>query len=174
MNIQTKLTQKSDGTMLLEAGGRAAPVCTVAQAAALLGRSRRQVYRFIEDGQLTPGAKMLGEWLLYSEEVKTAAARPLTAQPLPRKLEPLFPEYDLSALNAGRDKTLIISRVLESGGRAENAWAFKRYGRAGLAAFLRADGARLLGARSLRFWALILGVTPAALPRWRKTGTWRP
>lgn len=173
MNTEIQLTQKSDGILLLQTGGRSARVCTVAQAAASLKRTRRQVYRYIETGLLRPEAKMLGEWLLDAAEVEKAALRPRTAQPLPEKLSHLFPEYDLSGLNAGRDKTLVIARVLESGGRAEIDWAFKRYGRAELASFVKEDGSRLLGARSLRLWALVLGAVPVPLPEWRRSGIWR-
>ena len=173
MNIEIQLTRKSDGTLLLLAGGRSTRVCTVARAAAALKRTRRQIYRYIETGLLRPEAKMLGEWLLDAAEVEKAALRPRTAQPLPKKLSPLFPEYDISALNAGRDRTLVIARVLESGGREEIDWAFKRYGRAELSSFVREDGARLLGARSLRLWSLVLGAAPGPLPEWRKSGTWR-
>jgi hypothetical protein len=172
MNIERRLIHKADGTLLLESGGRVAEVCTVTEAALTLGRTRRQVYRYIETGLLRPEAKMLGEWLLDAEEVRGAASRPLSVQPLPRRLAPLFPEYDIAALNAGRDRTLVLARVLESGGRADVDWAFRRYSRAELAAFIREDGARLLSPRSLRLWSLVLKVKPGKLPEWRKLVPW--
>ena len=172
MNIERRLTQKADGTLLLESGGKAAEVCTVTEAARTLKRTRRQVYRYIETGLLHPEAKMLGEWLLDAEEVRRAASRPLSVQPLPRGLAPLFPEHDISALNAGRDRTLVLARVLENGGRADVVWAFRRYSRAELVAFIKEDGARLLGPRSLRFWSLVLKVKPGELPAWRKSIPW--
>ena len=173
MNIKMTLIQEADGSLLLESGGRRRAVRTVAQAARLLKRTRRQVYRYLETGLLRPEGKLLGEWLLDAEEVDRAAANPRSVQPLPKKLAPLFPEYELSNLNAGRDKTLVLARALESGGPDEIKWAFKRYGRKELAGFVAADGARLLGPRSLRLWSLVLKVRPKAPPGWREAGPWR-
>jgi len=167
------LTQRTVGALFLETRGRNREVCTVSQAARILRRTRRQLYRYIETGLLKPEAKLLGEWLLDISEVKTAAQSPMAVQPLPKKLRPLFPEYDISGLNAGRDKTLIISRVLETGGRGDIEWVFKRYGREELSNFIKADGCRLLGSRSLRLWSLVLKAEPKPVPGWRNSGTWR-
>ena len=172
MNIKLSLRQKSDGGLFLETEGRTREVCTVAQTARILRRTRRQIYRYIETGLLKPEAKLLGEWLLDAAEVAHTARQPLAVQPLPKRLGPLFPEYDISKLNAGRDKTLIISRMLENGGQDEIKWVFKRYTRGELAGFIEQDGARLLGSRSLRLWALVLGVKPKPVPSWRNAGTW--
>ncbi len=173
MIVEITLTQKKDGSLFLKAGGRNREVCTVSQAAHILKRTRRQLYRYIEAGLLKPEAKLLGEWLLEVSEVKNTAHCPLAVQPLPKRLGPLFPEYDISGLNAGRDKTLVIARVLENGGRNDIDWAFKRYGREELAKFLREDGSRLLGSHSLRLWSLVLKTEPKAVPAWRNSGTWR-
>ncbi|PIU17967.1 MAG: hypothetical protein COT18_11530 [Elusimicrobia bacterium CG08_land_8_20_14_0_20_59_10] len=172
--MKTKLTlmQKTDGSLFLETAGRTREVCAVSRAARILGRTRRQIYRYIETGLLKPEAKLLGEWLLDAAGVENAACSPLAVQPLPKKLGPLFPEHDISKLNAGRDKTLVISRVLENGGLAEIKWAFKRYSRGELSAFVVEEGGRLLGARSLRLWSLVLGVKPKPVPAWRNSGIW--
>ncbi|MBU2573187.1 MAG: helix-turn-helix domain-containing protein [Elusimicrobia bacterium] len=173
MKIELSLIQKTDGSLFLESGGRTRAVRTVSQAARILRRTRRQVYRYIETGLLKPEAKLLGEWLLDAAEVERTAERPLAVQPLPKKLKSLFPEYNISNINAGRDKTLVISRVLENGGSAEIKWAFKRYNRRELAKFIEEDGARLLGSRSLRLWSLVLGARPNPIPAWRNDGIWR-
>jgi len=172
MNIELTLVQKSDGGLFLEMGGRTVEVRTVAHTARILGRTRRQVYRYIETGLLEPKAKLLGEWLLDAEEVERLARQPLAVQPLPKRLSPLFPEYDISKINAGKDKMLVISRVLENGGLNEIKWAFKRYARQELSEFIKEDGARLLGSRSLRLWSLVLGAKPKPVPAWRNTATW--
>lgn len=173
MNINIVLTRKSDGSLFLESGGRTAKVCTARQAGRILNRGRRQIYRYIENGLLKPKAKLLGEWLLDLAEVEKAAKRPPAVQPLPKKLAPLFPEYDISRINAGRDKTLVIARVLESGGQGEIKWLFKRYSRGELSGFIKEDGIRLLNPRSLRLWSLVLKAKPKPAPAWRNTGTWR-
>lgn len=173
MNTQVSLTQEPDGTLLLTSGGPPAKVYTVSQAVRRLKRSRRQVYRCIKAGLLPARARLLGELLLDAQAVEMAAASPSGVQPLPGNLAPLFPEYEISALDAGRDKVLVLGRVLESGDRVAAAWAFKRYGRKKLAAFVEKDGSRLLGARSLAFWGLVLGVKPVAVPAWRRDSGWR-
>ena len=80
MNIEFSLIQEKNGALFLEAGGRRSEVRKVAQAARILKRTRRQVYRYIETGLLQPEAKVLGEWLLDAAEVKKAAERPLAVQ----------------------------------------------------------------------------------------------
>ena len=173
MKIKLALTQKTNGALFLEEGGRTRGVCTVSQAARILRRTRRQVYRYIKTGLLRPEAKLLGEWLLNAAEVENAARSPLAVQPLPKKLGPLFPEYDIAKINAGRDKTLVISRVLENGGLDEIKWAFERYSRGELSAFVVEDGGRLLGSRSLRLWSLVLGAKPKPVQTWRDSGIWQ-
>lgn len=172
MNIVLSLIQKSDGALFLESGGRSREVRTVSQAARILRRTRRQIYRYIETGLLKPEAKLLGEWLLDAAELKKTAERPLAVQPLPKRLGFLFPEYDISKLNAGRDKTLVISRVLENGGQDEIKWLFKRYNRRELSDFIKEDGARLLGSRSLKLWSLVLRSRPKPVPEWRSDRIW--
>ena len=75
-------------------------VVTVATACQRLRRTRRQVYRLMQAGRLGPLEKMLGEWLLDQAAVEGLARTPLSAQPLPARLKPLFPEYEPKALNA--------------------------------------------------------------------------
>lgn len=173
MKVKFSLIQKSNGLLFLEAGGRTREVCTVLQAAQILRRTRRQIYRYIKTGILKPEAKLLGEWLLDAAEVEKTARSPMAVQPLPKRLGPLFPEYDISKINVGRDKTLVISRVLESGGQDEIKWVFKRYRRGELSDFIEKDGVRLLDSRSLRLWSLVLGVKPKPAPAWRNAGIWR-
>lgn len=173
MNIRMTLIQEADGSMFLEAGGEARRVCTVSQAARMLKRTRRQVYRYIKTGVLKPESKLLGEWLLNASEVAGMAERPLAAQPIPKRLAPLFPEYDASKLNAGRDRTLVLARALENGGAGEIKWVFRRYSRKELAGFIEKDGARLLSPRSLRLWSLVVDAVPGPMPEWRSGGPWR-
>lgn len=169
MKYKYLLAQAADGGLWLKVPGegRARPVCGVADACRALGRTRRQVYRHVHEGVLPARAKMLGEWLLDREAVARLARDPLAAWPVPERLKPLFPEYAVSDLNAGRDRVLIASRVLELGGERDVSWLLKRYGRSAIARFLREDGARLLSPRSLRLWSLCFKARPQAPPSWR-------
>lgn len=148
-------------------------VCTVSQACQKLRRTRRQVYRQIEEGHLESRGKCLGECLLDWGSVQRLAEFPLCVHPLPQRLLPLFPEYELPQLNAGRDKVLIFSRILENGGRKDLCWMLGRYPREDIRRFLRNDGSRLLSERSLRLWSLFFKTKPIPIPAWRKADPWR-
>lgn len=172
MKYDYVLAQDAGGLWLKGGGRRARRVCTVAQACRLLRRTRRQVYRQLAAGLLQDGGKVLGEWLLDLKSVERLAQSPLFVQPLPARLKPLFPEYDVAGLNAGRDRVLVISRVLEGGGRADLRWLLSRYPEPEIVRFLEEDGPRLLTRRSLKLWCLRFGARPKAPPAWR-SDPWR-
>ena len=174
MNIYTGLRRDAEGALWLEtAPSSPRRVVTVAQACRRLHRTRRQVYRLMQAGHLGPPEKMLGEWLLDQAAVEGLARAPLMAQPLPERLKPLFPEYDPKKLNAGKDSVLVISRVLENGGREDLKWLLKRYPRREIRRFLEAETSRLLSARSRRLWSLVFKATPRPLASWRQADPWR-
>lgn len=158
----------SDGRLLLGNGEQARRVCSVGEAAKQLRRSRRQIYRYLADGSLEAPLKVLGEWLIDYASVERLAARPLTVQPVPARMQPLFPEYEISDLNVGRDQVLILARVLGRGGLEDLRWALKRYGRRVLRKFIVAEAARTLDARSLTLWSLVFEAEPVPAPGWRR------
>lgn len=80
----------------------------------------------------------------------------------------MFPEYRLRDIDFGRDKTLVLSRALESGTMKDALWAQRYYGRAAIVGFLEEDGSRLLSARSLRLWSLYYQARPRPLVAWRR------
>lgn len=161
------------GEGMLRVSGRGSlSVCTVEVACRTLHRSRRQVYRYLASGDLIPAGKMLGQCLVEQDSVARLSGSPMAIQPVPSRLQRLFPEHDLVRLNVGRDRDLILSRILESGSLADAKWAFQRYGAPAIALFLEAEGARVLSSRSLRFWSLYLGVKPRPAPAWRDTSPW--
>ena len=164
-------TGPGEGRLRLSGHGTRS-VCTVSRACRLLRRSRRQVYRYLRSGDLVVVGKLLGEWLVERKSVERLARNPLTVQPVPSHLQPLLPEYRVESLNAGRDRVLIVSRVLELGGLEQVRWALRRYPRQEIARIVRDDGARLLSPRSLKLWSLTFAVQPAALPQWRDPSAW--
>ena len=110
--------QEDSGTKLLLKTTPEQPpqkVLTVSQTSRLLKRSQRQIYRYIRESRLTSYGKFLGEWLLNKEEVIRMASFPAHPHALPKSFRPLFPEYDLKDLNPGRDRVLVLSRLLEQG-----------------------------------------------------------
>ena len=148
-------------------------VCTVKEACAVLKRTRRQVYRQINNGTIESAGKMLDEWLLDLESVQRLAHHPLSPQPIPKRLQSLLPEYDISKLNAGKDKIILISRILENGNKEDLRWLMRRYLSVELTAFLQDDGARLLSPRALRLWSLYFQVKIHPMPSWRSPNPWQ-
>src|SRR3989304_3572086 len=120
-------------------------------------------YRLMQAGRLGPIEKLLGEWLLDQAAVERLGRTPLSAQPLPGRLKPLFPEYEPKALNAGKDSVLIISRVLEGGGREDVRWLLKRYSRQVIRRVIEEEGSRLLSPQSRRLGSLVFKATPRPL-----------
>lgn len=174
MKLDITLRQDAGGALWLEkAPHPPRRVVTAADACRRLRRTRRQVYRLMKAGRLGPLEKLLGERLLDHAAVESLARSPLSAQPLPGRLKPLFPEYDTKALNAGKDGVLIISRLLEGGGREDLRWLLKRYSARDIRRVIEDDGSRLLSARSRRLWSLVFKATPKPLTPWRRADPWR-
>ena len=174
MKVEIALRQNTEGALWLEKAPQPPRrVVTVATACKRLRRTRRQVYRLMKSGRLGPIEKMLGEWLLDQAAVEGLARAPLSAQPLPGRLQPLFPEYDRKTLNVGKDSVLIISRVLESGGREDMRWLLKRYPGREIRRVIEEEGSRLLSPRSRRLWSLVFNATPRPLAAWRQADPWR-
>ncbi len=134
------------------------PVLTARQAYERLGKSRRQLYRYIKQGKIKTLGKFLGDWVLLQEEVERLAQYPLRRQPLPRHLTPLFPGSSLSRLNAGGDQTQLIARILDRGGEKALRWLFTHYRYDELLRFMRESAANNLSPRSLRLWSLFFRV----------------
>ena len=174
MKFDVGLGQSTDGSLWLERPPQPPRrVVTVATACKQLRRTKRQIYRLMKAGRLGPVEKMLGEWLLDQAAVENLARAPLSAQPVPARLQPLFPEYEPKALNAGNDSVLIISRVLESGGREDVRWMLKRYPRREIRRVIENEGSRLLSSQSRRLWSLVFKATPRPLATWRQADPWR-
>ncbi len=174
MKYDIELRQDGTGALWLKTAPKPPRrVVTVAEVSRRLCRTRRHVYRLLKAGLLGPPERLLGTWLLDQAAVEGLARAPLTAQPLPGRLRPLFPEYETKALNAGKDGVLIISRVLEGGGREDLRWLLKRYPHREIRRVIEEEGSRLLSARSRRLWSLVFKATPRPLAPWRETDPWR-
>ena len=166
------LARKASGGWLLvdPASGKERGVCTVAEACGRLGLSRRQLYRHIASGTLESHGKAFGEWLLDRTAVERLASAPSSTQPIPARMRSLFPEYEISRLNAGRDRSIVVTRILDRGTREEVRWLLRRLPLASVKDVLVKDGARLMSDRALRLWSLCFRVTPKPLPGWRSMG----
>ncbi|MFH1262856.1 MAG: hypothetical protein V1495_05370 [Pseudomonadota bacterium] len=148
---------------------------TVMDACALLGRSRRQIYRYLESRQLEPKGRLGQELLVDADSLSRIAAGARSNRPLPAGFQSHFPEYRVRDLHPSRDRTVVLSRLLEHGTYEDLRWMCRRYSRATLRAFVKGEGARLLSKRSANFWGVIFGVKSAApsgrdlgLDPWRK------
>lgn len=147
-------------------------VCTVSRAVQLLKMTRRHLYRCMASGHIRKYAKILGEWLVNYDDVQKLHTQPLFSQPLPMRLQIYFPEYDVSTLNAGRDRLLIISRLLAWGGMTDLKWLMKRYSKEDIANVIQNHGERYLSPKDLRFWSLYFGIKPKKTWRSREN-IWR-
>lgn len=161
------LEQKKDRSLWFreEESSEKIEVCSVSKACRILKKSRRQIYRYIHSGLLRPIAKVLNEILLEYEAIKRLDQAPLFTQPLPSTLAILFPEYSLSFLNAGKDRRLIITRILEGGSLSQLRWLFKRYKKKDIVKIFKEEGTRLLSLKTRTLWALYFHVT--LKPLWR-------
>lgn len=129
------------------------PVLTVKEVCRRLGKSRRQVYRYLRTARLKPCAQILGQWLFAPEAVSRFEHRRL-----PHLLRPFFWDVQLADLAVDEHRDFILARLLDFGDRAAIQWIFRTYPREVLVAFLKGRGAQLLARRTWGFWALLLGL----------------
>ncbi len=136
-----------------------------------LGKSRRQVYRYLKDGWLVPVGKYLGEWVVDASGLQNLAGGRLRAPGrIPESTRGLFQEYDFDRLHPLHDSHVILERILELGGSVELRWLVKQYSRSVIRSWLTREGWRL-SPRSRAFWGLLYGVgVPARRPFISVTG----
>jgi hypothetical protein len=145
-------------------GTTASPVLTVRDVCRRLRKSRRQVYRYMSAGRLTPCAQVLGQWLFATAEVDRCAS----AQ-VPSALRRFFWDVRLADLSVEQHRDFILGRLLEGGDPQALQWVFRHYTRASLVMFLKGRGAELLSRRAWQFWASQLGRDAIG----RKQASWR-
>ncbi len=140
---------------------------TVQEVCRRLGKSQRQVYRYLKAGRLRPCARILGQWLFSPEEMER-----FRTSGLPAFLKAFFWDVQLSDLSADHHRDFILGRLLETGDREALRWLFRTYSRDSILAFLSKRGTDLLSQKSWHFWAFQLGKEPKALSNksWRSPG----
>ncbi len=169
------LAQDSNGELLLKnhkssGGFKSRRVYTSKKVASILKRSHRQIYRYVKSAVLATYGKFLGDWLFDAQEVDRMKYLPKTLRKLPNRFQILFPEYSLEQLNPYKQWRIILSRVLDQGGRAEVSWILRRYPKEFIKDFIREEGWRLLSPKSLNFWGLYFEIKPRGYPSWRVKG----
>ena len=85
---------------------------------------------------------------------------------LPRRLRPLFWEYDFARLSWQADADLITGRILTDGDWESVQWLRRRLGEPAVREWILCRRGGGLSARQLRFWEIILD-----LPH-RQVNTW--
>lgn len=68
--------------------------------------------------------------------------------------------HDVAALDLERDKTLIITNVLNFGTKKATDWLFAHHSASQIAAVVQAPLPGRWDKKSLALWALVFGVTP--------------
>src|SRR5258708_31995678 len=172
-------TVAEDGTVTFqerdpERGGLTKPrrVISATEAARLLRRSRRHLYRWIHRGWLRPVASFAQQHFLDLADVQALrrSQRSMRTPSLPPRLSPLFPEYDGRRLHLDRDADVILSRILERGDPAAVHWAQRHFALSRRKQFLRRQGARLLSPRTFHFWRWLWRVPRRSHQNWRQPG----
>lgn len=148
-------------------------VISAAEAARLLKRTRRHLYRLIQRGWLHSVVIFANQHFLDWEEVQALRQKRFSSRTpsLPKGLAHLFPEYDRRGLQLERDADLILSRILERGDPLALRWAHRHFSRSRELQFLRRQGRRLLSPRALHFWSWLW--RQPRIPRsqgWRRSG----
>ncbi len=93
---------------------------------------------------------------------------------LPESVEWLFWESAFDKLDAERDWSYVLARVLELGRLEDVRWAFDTYGNERIHRFLREVGHPELSARTLAFWRAFFHAESeswASAPTWRMTNS---
>ena len=140
---------------------------TIQEACRLLGKSQRQVYRYLKADRLRPCARILGQWLFSLEEVER-----FRKSAVPAFLKGFFWDARLSDLSVEHHRDFILGRLLETGNREALRWLFRTYSRDSILDFLGRRGTDLLSQKSWHFWALQLGKerSPLSNKSWRSRG----
>ncbi len=130
-------------------------VCTVREVCRRLGKSRRQVYRYLRTGRLAPYARVLGQWLFSDESIAQWSP---SRHRLPRRFQAYFWDTELSTVSPERHRAFILGRVLEYGDRDAIRWVLRTYPKPVMVEFLRGRGKAVLSPRTWHFWAAHVGL----------------
>jgi hypothetical protein len=77
--------------------------------------------------------------------------------------------YDISSLDIERDKTLIITNVLNYGTKEATEWLFSQYSITNIKYLVENPLPGRWDKKSLALWSLVLGVQPALKGRFSNT-----
>lgn len=94
---------------------------------------------------------------------------------LPERLRPFFWDYRFSQLSLGKDRDLIIRRLLSNGSWEAVSWLRRRVGDPEIRAWLISHRGRGLSPRQLRFWEVLLELPSRQVSQWvrnAKNGVW--
>ena len=159
-----RLSYRASGT---QPARSVSPVLTATAICRRLGKSRRQVYRYLRTGRLRPCGRVLGQWLFAEHAVDRFAHGTL-----PTHLRHFFWDTQLSALSAEQHRDFILARLLEHGDRQALNWVFRTYSKEVLVTFLKGRGAEVLSRQAWSFWSAQPGLSTKALAgrSWRRRG----
>ena len=145
---------------------------TLQEAARILKKSRRHLYRYMQRGWLRPLAKFSGEFFIDPLEIERMKEKKRTSQySIPPRLAPYFPDHDLKSLNLNRDRDFILTRLLENGTSVDLKWIKKRFSAKDLHQFILTEAHKHLSPRALRFWELMENISEKRKdPPWQKMG----
>lgn len=147
----------------------AGPLLTVQEVCRRLRKSRRQVYRYLRSGRLSPCGRILGQWLFDERTLDRFGETSL-----PGCFRRFFWDVPLSGLSVERHRDFIMGRLLEWGDWEALRWVWRIYPRTALKEFLRGRGTEVLSRRNRAFWLSLLGegAGKGGGLSWRSRGRW--
>ena len=79
---------------------------------------------------------------------------------LPPSVQACLWSYDISSVDLERDKTLIVTNVLNFGTKEATEWLFSQYPASLIASVIQTPLSGRWDKKSLALWSLLFGVTP--------------
>lgn len=97
--------------------------------------------------------------------------QPVSRQ-IPASSAPFFQEYRFEELDAEKDSSLVMERILAFGSQEELIWLFRFYGREKIKAWVNENGFRLLTYRRYNLWCVLLELPRQAKPKIGEERVW--
>ncbi len=132
---------------------------------------RKRIYGF------NPRYPLLDPLRRLVQQARSRRTRPSPSQApvhLPQSLREFFWDYRFDQLSWGRDRDLVIRRLLTVGSWDSILWLRRQIGDAALRDWIIARRGRGLTARQLRFWALVLNLPQKQIDVWVKQAASNP
>lgn len=90
----------------------------------------------------------------------------MSDEQLPEFLKPLFWDVVFGELEWGKDRNLVVRRILQSGNWEAVRWLRKYWGDTAISAWIEAHHGSRLNPRQLRYWQVVLEMPARTVDEW--------